>query len=135
MKGQISIDFIIILIVAVIAISATSVFALDFQEATEEIVLENQLERVSFKLANFITASQIMSDTEFEAKLKIPNINYNGKSYAPEIIITNTAEAKYLTLSTDFITREFNSNFSVTQNQVVTIEDGFLVITNGAISG
>jgi uncharacterized membrane protein len=128
MRGQISLDLILILIVAVITITTMSVFVGDFQQASEEVALENQLDKISFELADFVTASQVMSSTTFESKIKIPQINYDGKKYLPIVAI----DGSEVVVSVDFLALEKRSTFSMQLGQKIEADlvNGYLISRN-----
>jgi len=128
MRGQISLDLILILIVAVITITTMSVFVGNFQQASEEVALENQLDKISFELADFVTASQVMSSTTFESKIKIPQINYDGKKYLPIVAI----DGSEVVVSVDFLALEKRSTFSMQLGQKIEADlvNGYLISRN-----
>jgi hypothetical protein len=83
MKGQISLDLIFTLIIVLIFIGTISVFADNARQHTQEVLLKNQLRIIGSNYATYITKAQTLTDTTFVAKLKIDEINYNGKRYFP----------------------------------------------------
>jgi uncharacterized membrane protein len=127
-RGQISLDLILILIVAVIAITTMSVFVGNFQQAAEEVALENQLDQISFELADFVTASQVMDLTVFEVKTKIPEISYKGKKYLPIVEI----QGNEIVVFVDFLDLEKRTAFSrlITQEVKLDNTDAYLVLEN-----
>jgi len=84
-KGQISIDLLITLIVVIMIIAAFTVILNGYKSGQEQIFLENQMDKISYDLASFITSSQSISDTNFIAEIMIPNVQYENTSRTPQV--------------------------------------------------
>ena len=98
-RGQISIDLLITLIVVIMIIGAFTLILTDFQNEQEEFFLKAQLKENSSKLATFITSTNAINDSNFTAQTLIHNISYKNVSIRPLVSI-----------DTNFISLTINAN-------------------------
>jgi len=126
MKGQISIDFLIALIVAILLIGALGLVVASIKEANEKVITQNQAKVLADDLANFISATNALSNTDFNTGIKINKLNYAGKKINPEIIIgPDTIKVKV----TD-INFESEKSFSAQTGTTIKTQGDFLVISH-----
>ena len=127
-KGQISIDLLITLIVVIMVIGAFTIILSSFQNGQEEFFLRSQLNESSSKLATFITSAGAISDTNFTTKTLIHKVNYKNSSIQPEISI----DTNYITLKLDTDNGSIESKFFFSKplNSTVTTEGTKLVVSN-----
>ena len=123
-RGQISLDLILTLLVTIIFLTSMAYFVTDFGRSQNNILLDNQLKTISSDLATQITATNALSETDFELRLKIPRIIFEEKFDTPTIFITNNK----IIASYNDINEEsyFSENNSVINKR---IENGYLVIS------
>ncbi len=89
-KGQISLDFLITILVVIITMSSMALIINSIENSQEEILLTNQLKQTANELSTTITASQVMQDTNFYSKIKIDNLIYKNNEFFPRIILNDT---------------------------------------------
>jgi uncharacterized protein (UPF0333 family) len=128
-RGQISLDFLISILIIIISIGAISVIALNFRETREEIFLENKLKNTAHEISLTIISSQSMNDTNFYSKTIIKNLTYKNTSFFPTITITDN---NIITVKEKISGKNIESTeyFYKNENTQISIEDQFLVIKN-----
>lgn len=79
-KGQISLDLLITLIAAIVAVIALSAIVFSYMETNERSVIQQQLQYNANKTASAITAAQALDDTNFSIKLQVGKVYYNDEN-------------------------------------------------------
>jgi uncharacterized protein (UPF0333 family) len=123
-RGQISLDLIMTLIIALIIIGASFSIINNIKETNENVFLQNQLKEKASKYANFINSTSILDGTIFRTEIKIDEIIFENGKVMPEIIVD---EGKII-ISAEGESIEENVFL---ENKRVSQENGFLVIENG----
>lgn len=127
-KGQISLDFLITILVATIALSGLGLITISIQETQEEILLTNQLKQTANELSSTITAAQVMQDTNFYSKIKIDNLIYKNNKFFPII----TIDSNKLTISENISGKDLNftKTFYKPAKIIAETNGSYLVIRN-----
>lgn len=127
-NGQISLEFLLTLMVLIIASASLLIISNNILETQSEIFLENQLKLSAHKLSLFITSSQSLDDTNFYSKTKIKPLNYDNTLFFPTIQIEENKITLKETISGKNI--EVEETFYKNANTIVEIEKNYLVIKN-----
>jgi beta-galactosidase/beta-glucuronidase len=124
-KGQISLDLIMTLIIALIIIGASFTIINNIKETNEIVFLQNQLKKEANKYSNFINSTSILDDTNFRTEIKIDKIIFENTKIMPEFNIDE--DNKKISVSVSEIIVDENVYL---ENKIITQENGFLVIEN-----
>jgi len=142
-KGQISIDLILTLIIALMIVVAMWGIVNNFRTTQEKINVQTQLDEMTQKTASFITASQSIMDLKFNITYEVNKINYadangNNKSAYPKMqIIDNNTLSSSITISTPYGEQVIDSNRTIYLAPTLTVlldevkTAGKIVIRNG----
>ncbi len=100
MKGQVSLDLLLTLVLAIGIVSSITFVGNQLKENYETINLQNNLKSEVAIYSNFISRSQVISDTDFVAKLKINKFNYKNSpvNYSLEVN-DNYIQIKFLNIT------------------------------------
>ena len=131
MKGQISLDLLLTVLIVLMFIVSTASIANNLRENYENIFLENQLQENADFYSNFITSSQALKGTDFLTKIPLNKIYYKGEHLDPMLSIKT--DENYLTISIMSYPKSFNANFIGEGIKVLIIDESFpseLVIQN-----
>jgi uncharacterized protein (UPF0333 family) len=136
-QGQISIDLLITLIVAIIAVGAMGAIITTYSEAQERSTIQQQLQYDASKTASLITASQALSDTNFRIEARIGTIIYSdeNKNYRSVYPDMNIIDNNKLNLSLMINGQRQDANayfFKDDKTRITPLEKttGTVVITN-----
>ncbi|MFH1588313.1 MAG: hypothetical protein ABIA76_03190 [Candidatus Diapherotrites archaeon] len=103
MKGQISLDFIIAVIAAIVLIASLSAIINDLKETQNETILFNQAKEISLEVARIASLSESLEQYDYEIRYFIPEIlNLEGLPEACNIKI----ESEKVIVSVSGITAE-----------------------------
>jgi uncharacterized membrane-anchored protein YhcB (DUF1043 family) len=124
-KGQISLDLIITLIVAIIIISVFATLTITMRENQQEINLQNQLRKSGSELSSLITSLQSLSDTNFEFQINFKEISQGYRTDFPRIEIDGNLLIAYHENS------DVNFEYSFSGEGIVVEEfEGGIIIEN-----
>ncbi|MCX6801377.1 MAG: hypothetical protein NTZ73_04260 [Candidatus Diapherotrites archaeon] len=84
-SGQISLDFMIAALIAVITIGSFLAVVDNFRNDYEKMFVENQLKKIASEIGSFATSTQSMEDTRFTTEMRLPKVQYKGSTMLPEI--------------------------------------------------
>ncbi len=129
-KGQISIDLIFALIVALIASGSFILISDSFKESNSKMMLENQLSAEATNIATFITSSNVMSGTTFIAEKSIGTVFYKGQVFHPDVNILADLNKVVVSTKTEDLTITKEAYFGNPQNARIVIDNRVLVIRN-----
>jgi len=129
-KGQISIDLIFALIVALIATGSFMAITSSFKDSNSRMLLENQLSAEATDIATFITSSGVMSGTTFIAEKKIGTVFYDGQTFHPDCNINTTLNKVTVSAKTKDMTLSKEAYFGNAHNAKIVIDSGILVVRN-----
>jgi len=129
-KGQISIDLLITLVVAIIVIVSITAFFSNYSANQEKMLLQNQLDMTASKISAFITSSQAMNGTTFTAKMPIEQISYAGERFYPTIAIQSDENKAVISESKSGLNLRTESYYYAPGNFKITSASTELVITN-----
>lgn len=108
-KGQISLDFLITILVVTITMSSLALIITSIESSQEEILLTNQIKQTANELSSTIIASQVMQDTNFYSQIKIDNLIYKNSEFFPQItlndsnlVVTENISGKNINHTTSF---------------------------------
>lgn len=127
-KGQISIDLLITLIVAIMIIGAFTIILTGFQNEQENFYLRNQLRTQSEQTAAFITSTRALSDTTFTTKLNISQVVYKNNKLTPLVRVDQNKIVFRVDYDGGFVQEE--SYFSRDPTYTISNTGQTLVITN-----
>jgi len=128
-RGQISIDLLITLIIAIMVIGSFAIIVSSFESGQEEFFLRTQLRENSSTLASFITSTNAISDTNFTTQLMIPTVTHKNISKRPLVTIIDQNYIK-LSFETENGFVEENAFFSKPANSTVEQTGNLLVVSN-----
>jgi hypothetical protein len=137
-KGQLSLDLILTMIVALIIISAFLVIINDFKSNQEIRLAKEQLDLIGQNTATLISTTQTISDTKFLIETTLPQIKYtdaNGNTIGnyPKV---KFADENTLNLAILLNGKIMDSNFKISKSPSTILStdslayNGKLVIKN-----
>jgi len=129
-RGQISIDLLITLIIAIMVIGAFTIILNGFQTGQEEFFLRTQLRESSSTLASFVTSTNAISDTNFTTQLMIHHVSYKNILKQPVVTIIDQNYVKLTIDIGDGVTITESSFFSKPTNSQVDTIGKLLVVSN-----
>ncbi len=127
-NGQISLDFLITILVIIITLGGLTLISENILTMQEEVFIENQVRTIGTNIELAITTSQSMNDTNFISKISIDKIIYKNSKYSPIIEINNNE----LSINSNSPQKniEYTNTISYPKNLRIEINDDFLVIKN-----
>ncbi len=137
-KGQLSIDLLVTLILALIIISGAGYVVSTYSTSADTLNVTQQLNYQATNTAALITTTQTISDAKFTIDLKLSRITFtderkNNKMEYPEVEIIDNNTIK-LSKTVKGITHTATANFYKTPdtniNTTLAQSNGILVITN-----
>ncbi|MFA5357395.1 MAG: hypothetical protein WC308_00515 [archaeon] len=84
-KGQVSMDFMIAALIAIITIGSFLIVVENFRDDYEKMFVQNQLKQISSKISSFATSSQGMNGTQFRVETRLPKVIYKNSTILPTI--------------------------------------------------
>lgn len=129
-KGQISIDLIFAVIIALITIVSMGTILDSFNKNQQRMVIENEIRLSATGLTSLITSSQAIADMNFYSVVPLERVYYNGTESYPTATIDLDKNILTLTVSNNQINIHYDSNFSRKGTTNVTVENNLLVIKN-----
>ena len=100
-RGQISLDLLLSLIVAIIVVTSFYSLITEYRKVEEQQNTQQQINLLTENTANLITSTQSLSDTNFNIQIKIQKISYIDSNNAtqneyPQLSIISTLDANIL---------------------------------------
>jgi hypothetical protein len=84
-NGQVSLDFMIAALIAIITIGSFLIVVENFRDDYEKMFVQNQLKKISSEIGSFATSTQAMSGTLFRAETRLPKVIYKNSTMLPTI--------------------------------------------------
>ena len=138
-KGQISLDLMLTLIIALIIIASFSYIITNYNSGKEKMLTENQLKMTSSKTAALITTTQALYDTNFAisekiSKIKFVDSNGNNLQIYPKITINSDKNTLSASIQLNGETISYDNNFYASGGTIIDTAEvetsGVLVIKN-----
>ncbi len=132
-RGQLTIDFLIALTVALFILTALYA-VIEIQETTQNKVnIQAQLDQITQKTAALITTTQILEDKKFTITTKLSEVSFltPQKSLTSEFPSINI-NGNQITASINIEDKTYSStaNFYTGNTTIITYNNGLMVITN-----
>lgn len=141
-KGQISLDLLLTLLVAIIIIASILMLITNYNQTNQELTAQLQLTQITQNASNLIASTKSLEDTNFIIKFQIEKINYtdtnnNPVNQYPKMSIIQEAGVKKLNAKINIAqgkTLDYNAllptNLKSTIDTNATQTKGILVIKN-----
>jgi uncharacterized protein (UPF0333 family) len=141
-KGQISLDLLLSLLIALIIVSSFYALINNFKQFDEQQLTQQQLNTITENTANLISSTQALNDTNFIIKLQVKKIQYidannTAQSVYPTPTILNTPDENKLNLRIEIApgkSLDHNSTIVIGERTKIDIsgvdKNGILVIRN-----